>query len=145
MHDDLRDRILGDKWFKRAWTTQESTNSLSENLSYLIGWKDDLDVFGIAWRQVADASNRDVDRLQQTIFRGWEFDHHQMVTMSSMSKRHTDIMVSWGMSAFGGMNEAKKSFTLLDNGVKEIRLLSNSNLPQTLVNIFSKQFSKLTK
>ena len=145
MHDDLRDRILGDKWFKRAWTTQESTNSLSENLSYLIGWKDDLDVFGIAWRQVADASNRDTDSVQQTVFRAWAFSHSEIVGMSHMSMRYTDIMMSFSMIAFERMSEAKKSFTLLDNGVKEIRLLSNSNLPQTLVNIFSKQFSKLTK
>lgn len=56
--DDLRDRILGDKWFTRTWTFQERINSQLEKLSYLVCWKDGLDVDGIAWQQVADARNR---------------------------------------------------------------------------------------
>ncbi|KAH7309931.1 hypothetical protein BKA65DRAFT_485158 [Rhexocercosporidium sp. MPI-PUGE-AT-0058] len=120
MYDDLIDRILGDKWFTRAWTSQEWINSKLETLSYLVCWEDGLDVDGIAWRQVADARNRGSGKFQK-IPRAWELSHDEIFNMSGMSIPNTEVMKSLIVGAsFAGILPAKKSFTLLDPSAEEM-------------------------
>ncbi|KAH8744956.1 hypothetical protein F5882DRAFT_525877 [Hyaloscypha sp. PMI_1271] len=136
VHDDFRDRILGDRWFTRAWTFQEWINSQLENLSYLVGWKDDVDVDGIAWRRVADARNR--DGKVQKVSRAWEFGHDEIFSMSFRSMRHTEVMRSLSASAtFGGIGSEKRSFTLLDTSAEEMEGKTDVPLCQ------SKSYQKL--
>jgi ankyrin repeat protein len=88
--ENLRDRILRDNWFFRAWPAQEYANSTAESLSYLIGWKDDLDISGDAWeREATDFNVRAINphsrveligedvfnkAPQQKVRRAWELD-----------------------------------------------------------------------
>jgi hypothetical protein len=132
-HNDLVDRIFGDKWFHRAWTSQEWTNSQLQNLSYLVGWRDDLDLFGIGWRQAADTSNHGAGKPLQHVFRAWEFSHDQIFSMASMSMRHTDVAGSLHASSFMGLHSVQKGFTLLDTDNREMRLLYDSADIQRLV------------
>lgn len=119
VHQELRNRILGDRWFSRAWTTQEYANSAKERLSYLVGWKDGFDISGDIWELEARAFNAGGGYPRQDICRAWELDHGQISDISFMSLRHTQVMVSMSANIqFAGSAPSQKTFRLFDQDVE---------------------------
>jgi ankyrin repeat protein len=91
---NLADRILGDKWFTRAWTTQELLNSNHERLSYLIGFKNGVDELGVKWLLVATSWNEKGDIPQQVVFRAWELTRSYIHSISFHSQRNGAVSSS---------------------------------------------------
>lgn len=119
VHGELRDRVLGDRWFSRAWTKQEYANSAKERLSSLVGWKDGFDVSEDGWQLEAKAFNAGGGNPRQDVRRAWELDHSQISNISFMSLRQTQVMVS--MSAhiqFAGSAPGQRTFRLLDQNLE---------------------------
>lgn len=118
----LRARINGDRWFTRAWTCQEYGVTPTENLRYLVGWDEDLDVSGHLW-ELASASfnSRSVD-MEQNIPRSWEFKHREIGDMSFQSneRRWTNMDLSTEMGVFGTRVEDGIKYTLINDGVEEM-------------------------
>jgi ankyrin repeat protein len=119
VHEEMRDRILGDRWFSRAWTTQEYANSTRERLSYLVCWKDGIDIAGGAWQLEATAFNSRRQSPQQNIRRAWELTQSDMFAISCMSMRHTQVMLSMSANAqFAGSAPNPRTFRLLDQDLQ---------------------------
>jgi hypothetical protein len=119
VHEEIRDRVLGDRWFSRAWTTQEYANSPKERLSYLVGWKDGIDIAGGAWQLEATAFNARRQSPQQNICRAWELTQSDIFAISFMSMRHTQVMLSLGSNAqFAGSAPNPRTFRLLDQDIQ---------------------------
>lgn len=119
VHEELRDRILGDKWFARAWTTQEYVNSARERLSYLVGWGDGMDVSGDAWQLEATAFNERGGTPRQNVHRAWDLHHGDISTICHMSMRHTMVMLSMGASSeFAASAPNRRIFRLLDQDIE---------------------------
>ena len=128
VHEELRDRILSDRWFSRAWTTQEYANSEREGLSYLIGWKDGVDVSGDAWQLEATASNVRQEPPQrgdswawklypqQNVRRAWELNQDYISGISPMHNRHRHVMESMFVSM--QLTPNKRIFRLPDPGIE---------------------------
>jgi ankyrin repeat protein len=139
---ELRDRILGDRWFSRAWTTQEHVNSERERLTYLIGWKDGVDVSGDAWQLEAAASNArqkppqwDGSRAwkpypQQNVRRSWELSEDNILAISFMNSRHGYVMESLVASLqFAGSAGKERVFRLLDPDIEAGEMQGVSGSP----------------
>ena len=119
VNEDLRDRILCDRWFTRAWTTQEYANSARERLSYLIGWKEGVDITGDTWQLEATAFKARGEHPQQIVRRAWELDHSQMFAISFMSMHHTQVMQSMTASCqWAGFAPNQRTFRLLDQDIE---------------------------
>jgi hypothetical protein len=52
-----------------------ANDQIIENLSYLVGWKDDVDMSGDAWETTATTFNGSAGYPQQKIRRVWEMDY----------------------------------------------------------------------
>ena len=96
---ELRERIFADKWFTRAWTTQEYINTEASKLFYLLPWQKDLDVDGECWQRARTENTQ--ERLQR-VERAWIITHDQIIALSCMSQEHTSIMQSITASSFFG-------------------------------------------
>jgi hypothetical protein len=119
VHEELRDRILGDRWFSRAWTTQEYANSSRERLPYLVGWKDGMDVSGDTWQLQATAFSARGESPRQDVRRAWELNQGHIFAISCMSLRHTQVMVSMAASSqFSRSAPDQRNFRLLDQDIK---------------------------
>lgn len=100
----LSGRIFNDRWFRRAWTTQEAIIAGSETLVYLVGWNQNLDNEEVHWKQMVPAlpcefPRQDVPR--QLVLDGrtvWymSFVCEPGVAMNAMSfatmQRHTKLL-----------------------------------------------------
>ncbi|KAK4224083.1 heterokaryon incompatibility protein-domain-containing protein [Podospora fimiseda] len=76
---DLKSRLMADPWFTRAWTTQEFGVTPPQQLRFLIGRKEGLDMEGYGWRaQSADLDSKP-GHITQIVPRAWEFSHREMV------------------------------------------------------------------
>jgi ankyrin repeat protein len=119
VHEELRDRILGDRWFSRAWTTQEYANSAREKLSYLVGWKDGMDVSGDTWQLEAAAFNARLEHPRQNVRREWELHDGHIFAMAFMSMRHTQVMLSVAAShQLGASALSQRTSGLLDQNIE---------------------------
>lgn len=130
--EDLRDRIMRDRWFSRAWPTQEYVSSTMERLSYLIGWKDDLDISGDAWELEATSFNaraiipnsmvvlegEDLFNKAplQTVRRAWELDVDFIRSLSFKDAAYSRVMQS--MVASSEWTPKEKAYRLLNQDVE---------------------------
>lgn len=75
-------RILGDKWFTRAWTTQEAFSARfdNDNLVYLVGWEHGFDRAGSQWQEMAGSLPKSFPR--QMITRSLILDSYDIWSMS---------------------------------------------------------------
>lgn len=88
----IRDRILGDQWFTRAWCAQEHANSPIRY--YLVGWRDDLDEDGRAWKECARVSSEGRYGLKQPILREWVIPSPYLWNMAFYTWRQRHIVAS---------------------------------------------------
>ncbi|KAL0953942.1 hypothetical protein HGRIS_005104 [Hohenbuehelia grisea] len=86
--DDLRDRIFGDRWFRRAWTTQEYVNSAKSRLAYLVGFNSGLDD---AWREACSAASSEYP--EQNVVGEWVLSSNNIFQMSFMTMGFRGAMV----------------------------------------------------
>jgi hypothetical protein len=114
----LRDRILGDKWFTRAWCAQEHANSDPKALYYLVGWRHGVDEDGRAWNECTKTSGARSGTPKQAVFREWVLTYDQIWSMSFHSPRNNHVMVSLVSSRRDMAGSA--AFTLLDRNVESI-------------------------
>ncbi|KAI9777384.1 MAG: hypothetical protein M1839_008897 [Geoglossum umbratile] len=118
VHQDLRERIVRDEWFTRAWTAQESASSRGGNLTYLIGWSDSVDVSGNVWELVATTSNGR-GGPQQVVRREWELSHGQIHDIAHMCSNCPDVIASLSSNPlFGALDSGERIFTLIDGNVE---------------------------
>lgn len=121
VYDDLRDRILADKWFTRAWTTQEYASSAHRNLSYLVGYDDGVDVSGELWQQVATTYNSNDKHPRQSVCRAWELDHSQIFAISHMAMRHVKVRQSIiANSVYSKLRSSGEIYTLVDQSIDQM-------------------------
>jgi len=90
----LRDRILGDKWFTRAWCAQERVNSNPASLYFLVGSRHDVDEDGQAWMICAERHNLLANQLKQELFREWVLTSGDVWAMSFHGPRNNHVMLS---------------------------------------------------
>ena len=110
----LRDRILGDKWFTRAWCAQEYANSEEEKLFFLVGTKHDFDEDGSAWRDFAEKNNAGPNQPKQYITKEWVLTQYHVWSMSFHSPRNSHVLLG-NVASRQVKNGASGGFTLLDN------------------------------
>jgi len=132
--EELRDRILADKWFTRAWTAQEWTNTRPERLTYSIGWEDDVDIFGVEWRRATEVHRSPrLSHRQQKTFRQWELGYGEITALSNMSRRYSNIWLNH-LDAYAPA-VSSRTFTLLDAEEEEIKRIHNHHNGLRSVNI----------
>lgn len=108
--DDLCYRIFQDRWFHRAWTSQESINAGPSNMVYLVGWARGFDPTGEQWEDMA------------SVFEGQKIQHelelggHHLGSMSfhggNQPARMTESLLT--------LNHGKEGFTLSSGKLDEM-------------------------
>ncbi|TGO39431.1 hypothetical protein BHYA_0054g00270 [Botrytis hyacinthi] len=123
--NDLKVRILEDKWFTRAWTTQELAISPRENVLFLIRWKTGLDEEGVEWREAVAESQGQNPLPQQRLSREWEltFDDIPIIASTGCYEGLQKIQgLATNLTRSGNPHKPnEKLFTLLDEEVNEMR------------------------
>ncbi|KAI5867532.1 hypothetical protein GGS23DRAFT_548756 [Durotheca rogersii] len=120
VHEELRERIVGDRWFTRAWTIQELSSSPPDNLAYLIGWEDGVDVSGEAWEFEATAYNIKGEHRTQSVRRAWELDHSQIVELIHMKINSAMTANLAGNPLFGTLDPSEIVFILTDDNIESM-------------------------
>jgi ankyrin repeat protein len=118
VHNELRGRIIRDKWFTRSWTTQEYSASSSENLTYLVGWKDDVDVSGDAWERAATAFNESGGHPRQNVRRAWELNHSQIFDIAHMCPDYHLVTSTLSGNVLFGSLGSELIFTLINENIE---------------------------
>ncbi|SPJ84244.1 uncharacterized protein FTOL_10761 [Fusarium torulosum] len=76
----LSSRIFQDRWFERAWTTQEALSAGSAKLVYLIGWDQGLDPTGDLWKAMKSSVTSEFPK--QDFLRGLILDGNNIWSLA---------------------------------------------------------------
>lgn len=108
-------RILEDKWFTRAWTTQEAFSARwdSDNLVYLVGWERNFDRAGSQWQEMgAKLPARFPEQIgfpRQMVPRNLVLDSHDIWSMSAVYHGGDSMVTAMTQKLWGS---PQKTFTL---------------------------------
>jgi hypothetical protein len=81
----LRARIMGDPWWKRAWTAQEMGVSTFRQLRFMIGWHESFDVEGTGWTALTEPYSQSCDaKFHQNVFREWVLPGDSMWNLNTL-------------------------------------------------------------
>ena len=102
--EELRVRIFGDRWFRRAWTAQEYVNAIKAKLAYLVGWASDLDNSGELWKEAAATVRGDPKFPEQMVPREWELSSQTFFNMSFVTISHQHAIVEATIQSQTGLD-----------------------------------------
>ncbi|KAH0543406.1 hypothetical protein FGG08_002264 [Glutinoglossum americanum] len=106
--------------------------SSSDNLAYLIGWDDGVDVSGDAWELVTATLDRRGGAQRQVVRRQWKLSHRQIYSLASMCRYQTHAArTPSGNTLFGVLGSGERIFTLVDEGIENMEWWGGPELRDT--------------
>ncbi|ETS87170.1 hypothetical protein PFICI_00998 [Pestalotiopsis fici W106-1] len=82
----LRERVMGDSWWTRAWAAQEMGVATYDQLRFMVGWHESLDTGGTWWRELTERYNQSRDAQdQQNVSREWVLRGNQPLYLNMLA------------------------------------------------------------
>lgn len=112
----LRARIMGDPWWKRAWTAQEMGVSTFRQLRFMIGWHESFDVEGTGWTALTEPYSQSCDaKVHQNVFREWVLPGSSVLRLNFLVGGSPEIL-------YNLMPRITHLFELEENSTQPVRL-----------------------